>query len=247
MSEARQTQLLEEIAFLGGAIVPNKFTVNKFGRNQDVDTATVPEDIWEVGGAYPFQSANQGIEVVVAAGDAGKTIRWQGMYKSGDDYLPFDLEFVAASGTTVLSQQALIVYRSEVVAGGTNTANIDFQISGGGSVLARISAGQGQTLMAIWAGVTVQDAYCVSGSASMTRSVTNGFAEMRLVKRLADGTEQTKLTFDISNTAGNAFEFKGEGVQIGAGEYVYLQATSVTANDTKISGNFDVRVEGPQS
>lgn len=247
MVDGKRNELLEEIAFLNGAKVPDKFTVNKFGRNQDVDTATVPEDIWEIGGAYPFQSANQEIEVVVAAGDVGKTIRWQGMYKSGDDYLPFDLQFVAVLGTTILAQNALIVYRSEIVAGGTNVSNIDFQISGGGSILARITAGQGQTLMAIWAGVSVQEAYCVSGTASMTRSVTAGFAEMRLVKRLADGTEQTKLTFDISNTAGYTFDFKGEGVQIAGGEYVYLQATSVTANDTKISGNFDVRVEGPQS
>jgi hypothetical protein len=246
MTDGKRNELLEEIAFLNGAIIPDKFTVNKFGRNQDVDTATTPEDIWEVGGAYPFQSANQNIEVVVAAGDNGKVVRYQGMYKSGSDYLPFDLQFTAATGTTALPQQALIVYRAEVLSGGTNVSNIDFRIAGAGDVLARITAGQGQTLMAIWAGVSIQEAYCVSGSASMTRSVTSGFAEMRLVKRLVDGTEQTKLTFDISNTAGHTFEFKGEGVEIGAGEYVYLQVTSVTANDTKISGNFDVRVEGPQ-
>lgn len=247
MVDGKRNDLLEEIAFLNGAIVPDKFIVNKFGQNPDVDTATAPEDIWSVGGQYPFQSANQNIEVVVAAGDAGKKIRYQGMYKSGDDYLPFDNEFTAVSGTTVLPQQALIVYRSQVIEGGTNVANIDFQIESGGSVLARITAGAGQTLMAIWAGVSTQTAYVYNGYASMTRSVTTGFSEIRVVKRLVDGTEQTKQTFDISNLSGEPFDLGVEGVSVGAGEYVYLQCTSVTANDTSISGNFNVRVEGPQT
>jgi hypothetical protein len=238
---------LTDISFNLGGSIPDRFTVNKFGKNPDVDTATVPEDLWEVGGVYPFQSANQEIEVVVDAGDAGKKIRYQGMYKSGSDYLPFDLEFTAVTGTTVLSQEALIIYRSQVVAGGTNTANIDFQISGGGSVLARISAGSGQTLMAIWAGVTTQTAFVSSGFASMTRSVTSGQAQIRLVKRLVDGTEQTKLTFDISNLSGEHFVYEGAGLEIKAGEYVYLQCTSVSANDTSISGYFNVKVAGPSS
>jgi hypothetical protein len=247
MSGARDTELLEDLVVLNGGVIANRFEVNKFGKNADIDTATTPEDIWEVGGAYPFQSANQTIEVVVAAGDAGKTIRWQGMYKSGSDYLPFDLNFVAAEGTTVLAQEALIVYRAQVIAGGTNVSNIDFQISVGGSVLARISAGSGQTLMAIWAGVTPQTARVYNGYASMTRSVTAGFSEIRVVKRLADGTEQTKQTFDISNLSGEPFSLGEQGLEIGPGEYIYLQCTDVTANDTSISGNFNVRVEGPQS
>lgn len=247
MSGARDTELLTDIVFLNGGNIKNKFTVNKFGKNLEVDTATAPEDIWSVGGLYPFQSANQTIEVVIAAGDVGKVIRFQGMYKSGADYLPFDEQFTAVLGTTVLAQEALIVYRSQVLTGGTNVSNIDFQIESGGAVLARITAGEGQTLMAIWAGVTPQTACAYNGYAYMTRSVTTGFAQMRLVKRLADGTEQTKLTFDISNLSGEPFDLGGQGIDIGPGEYVYLQCAAVTANDTIISGYFNVRVEGPES
>jgi hypothetical protein len=55
--------------------VPGMSHVNKFGRNPDIDTATTPEDIWDVGGLYvpPTQGRTHDI-ASSSANDAGTLV-----------------------------------------------------------------------------------------------------------------------------------------------------------------------------
>ena len=39
---------------IAGEQGPGFFSVNKFGRNPDIDTGSTPEDVWSGGGLYPF-------------------------------------------------------------------------------------------------------------------------------------------------------------------------------------------------
>lgn len=78
--------------------------VNKFGRNADVDTASVPEDVWESGGAYtgfPTGSAET-VSVVstsvndASAGSGARTIRIIGL----DANYAVQSETITLNGTT---------------------------------------------------------------------------------------------------------------------------------------------------
>lgn len=61
--------------------IPDLALVNKSGRNSDIDTATVPEDVWEVGGVYtgfPLGAPETLNWVSTSDSDTG-TVRWIGL------------------------------------------------------------------------------------------------------------------------------------------------------------------------
>lgn len=216
-----------------------KDIVNKFGENPEIDTGTTPEDIIDISAVYPFQSTDQALEIFSNVADAGKTVTYEGVSKSGTTYIKITETIVLTGGVQALSETAIIVFRANQI-GGTNINDIDIRIAGAGAVLARIRAGKGQTLMAVWAGITGELAKVKKFYATMIRSTSLGSANMRLVKRLIDGTEQTKFSFGITISQEFVYEYIG-GVSIDPGEIIFIRCDLVTNNDTVISAGFDIR------
>jgi hypothetical protein len=103
--------------------------VNKFGKNPDVDTGTVPEDIWENGGTYTGFPAGAAETLQVfsssandaAAGTGARTIRVTGL----DSNYNIISETVTLNGVTpVTTSQSFIRAHTAVVltSGSSNTA-----------------------------------------------------------------------------------------------------------------------------
>lgn len=160
-------------------------SVHKFGRNPDIDNGTGEEVIWDVGGAtYPgFITSALAVRIKAggntndtAAGSHCQSVAVYGL----DENWSLANESIATNGASVSSSTTttfIRVFRAfcEVVGtyGNTNAGNIVIETTGGTTV-AQINAGNGQTEMAIYtvpAGYTMY-LWNIGGSADSTKSVT---------------------------------------------------------------------------
>lgn len=136
--------------------VPGYSMVNKFGYNPSIGS-TAFETIWEIGGLLIFQTTAQTVNVVSddvnddVAGTGARTLRIQGLDSS------FDLveETLDMDGTTTVTttQTFLRVFRMSVETAGTSETNegdITATYSSTTDTAATITAGNGQTLMAVY-------------------------------------------------------------------------------------------------
>lgn len=125
--------------------IPGASIVTIMGHNGDIDAGTVPEDIWEGGGVYPFQSAAVSLELVstdiddTAAGTGARTIRVETL---DGNYSPVT-QTVTMNGTTpvALTGTHLRVNKVQVITSGTSETNegvITLRVPGPGDTLAVI-------------------------------------------------------------------------------------------------------------
>jgi len=132
--------------------------VLKFGRNEAV--STVEEDIWSVGGIYPFPTAAEVVRVK-AGGNAADNARGSGAHAVMIEGL--DQNWVEASEAVKLAgsrasattqTRFIRVFRAYVTDvgtyGGNNIGNIDIESTTSLNTLCRIAAGVGQSQMAIY-------------------------------------------------------------------------------------------------
>jgi hypothetical protein len=145
--------------------VRDAFPVNKFGRNPDVSSGTVPEDVTTVGGVYPgFLSAAAQLQIVSdSANDAVGGTGWQyvdihGLDLNGELYV----ERVGLDGLTPVTLSDPFLRQNRVTpvsvgSGNVNDGNIAVSTVVGGTVMSNVLAGRGQTLLAVY---TVPKGYC---------------------------------------------------------------------------------------
>ena len=181
--------------------------VQKFGANPLIETGTVPEDIWEGGGSYPF-SANGVADIVsISSSDAGDTqsILIYGLDASGDVVV----QVVTLQGQTrvALATPLWRVYRMEnfsfpgvsfagtvyCYSGTTATSGVP---SGGSVTKALIDDGNNQTQMAIY---TIP-----AGKVGFLRRGEVGFGYSGSV---GAGTQQVEFCFE-ARTYNNVFKIK---------------------------------------
>lgn len=82
MATAWTNDFLQAVAY---GQVPGYRRVTALGNNPDVDSGTVPEDIWAGGGAYPWMTGATALEIVsssandAAAGTGARTVTINGL------------------------------------------------------------------------------------------------------------------------------------------------------------------------
>lgn len=154
MAAAWTQEFLQAIGF--GAI-PGYRRVAALGNNPDVDTATVPEDVWSGGGVYPWMTSATSLEMVStsaadsAAGTGARTVVWQQL---DTGYAEFT-QSVTLNGLTpvALPRQAFRNQAGLITSAGsgkTNAGDIILRDAGGGTVRAIIPAGYGITRQSIF-------------------------------------------------------------------------------------------------
>lgn len=225
-------------------------SVTKFGANFDIDSGTVPEDIWTGGGLYPFPTASSTLSVVSsstedASGGTGATkIRIFGL----DDNYDQINETVTLTGTTpvVTSQSFYRVNRMYIIgtvgSNGANVGNITVTHTPAG-VISRIDANEGQTLQAVYTvprdyyghiqriAVTVQGNAAATLGVDLYRRVNLGAdASGWRVQRFGTATGSTQYNVLLAN--------RGSGVS--GGDDLRLTVDTSTANNVVVTGSFDL-------
>ena len=216
-------------------------TIHKFGNNNNIDTADVPEDVWDGGGTYPFPAVAAASTIVSdaaadAAGLAGAlTVRIFGIDTNWADVT----EDIGMNGVTpvALSNEYLRVHRAYVLTAGTDETNAgNITIAVGGTTCAVISAGQGQTLMSIFSTAAGETWQMLSLFASVAGK-TAAKAEVALQFRTDGSAWRTQMLSQVSDTATIDYTFPVP-IVVAPKTDIRVRVLDVAANDTEISATF---------
>lgn len=230
--------------------------VNKYGRNPDIDTATDPEDIWDAGGLWVPPTTARIHDIAststsdTSAGTGARTINIMGLDADWNE----QEEDITMNGTTnvpTANTYTRINRMSVTTAGSTglNVGNITATAQTDATVTAQITAGQGQTFMAIWTVPADRTAYIVKMYGAVQRATAAaGVAEMALVA-VYDVDTATKSTrfkdyfgLDTDATSYVAFDYPIP-MAFPAKTDLLMRCINVSANDFDISAGFTVYYE----
>lgn len=190
----------------------DRFIINKFGRNPDVDSATAPEDIWDAGGLYTGFPTTGSAEVLrltsdsandAAAGTGARTVTVFGL---DGNYAQIS-ETVTLNGTTPVTTTNTFwrVYRTYAAtagSNGTNVGNITVQHNvTTANVFAYILAGTGQAHNSNYTVPAGYTAYMRNYNGSMNSTATNQ-AEIAIYNRPYQSAYRIAYNFVMSNTSG---------------------------------------------
>ena len=183
--------------------VPGYSMVNKFGYNPSIGSLAF-ETIWETGNNYPWQSSAVTVDVVSddtnddVAGTGARTLRIQGL----DGSYNLAEETVDMDGTTTVTttQTFLRVFRMSVETAGSsgnNEGTITVTYTGGSDVAATISAGNGQTLMALYTIPAGYTGYLLSMNISSGKDQEMNFKFIQRDNSVANAAFQTEQFLDV--------------------------------------------------
>jgi len=178
-------------------------TIFKLGRNRDIQTNTDPEDIWSVGGAYPFLTSSINVYVAstsgsdAAADNGAKQVKIQGL---DENYLEQEETFTLNGQTPITSSKtfsrvnmAFITYAgSEEV--NTGDINIGYGTWSSGvpsNYISQITAGEGQSQMAVYTVPKNKRGYMLKWSSSILTGASDKAANIQLIYRENNGVNQT--------------------------------------------------------
>lgn len=181
--------------------------VAAFGFNPDIDTSSVPEDVWTGGGLYPWMSASTNLEIVStnlndsATGTGARTILVSGLdanYVAVTQAITLNGTTAVALVTPLFRVNSMLILSSGT--GKTNAGQINLRDVTGGTIRSIIGAGLGITQQAPYtvpAGFTLQivSIYSAITGTGTTRSAdlstffqsNNGFYRLPITLNTSDG------------------------------------------------------------
>lgn len=223
--------------------IPGHSPLFKFGYNPAINN--VEETIWDQGGIYAYPSSAVVMTATSASGatDAGVTILIQGL---DANYLEISEEVTLdGSGTATTSQSFLRVFRAYVSGGTAPAGNIT--ITNSAVTYARITAGENQTLMAVYTVPAGRTLYVRQGTTTHGTGTSGGvFMTVRFILRAPGGVFRTAVKLDLVESE-LIFPFVYP-LRIGEKTDVEVRAVCNKAQDNALSATFDgvlVRHKGP--
>lgn len=231
--------------------LPGVSAVKKFGENPDVDTATIPEDIWEVGGLYNYEDDGvDDIKYLSSSDNADLVdVSIEGLDKDGN----YVKQILTLTGQTVVNLTTPLwrVFRMEnlgiVNIAGTVYCHIDAAPTAGVPLTAKIRAiiagSNNQTLMALYTVPKGKVCFVHRAEIGMSRSLAAGSAQTAYFSRQFGGVFKIKKRIDISSSGSSTYQDpRSFPDTIPALTDMKLTVENVTANNTGIFGSFDIEL-----
>ena len=234
--------------------------INKFGRSPNVDDA-IATDIWDRANASnnqaiwtaPTTARTHQIDSTSSQDDGSppgtgaRTVRLYGLTAwnaAGETFEDITLNGTANVPTV---NQYVIIYRMEVLTSGTsiNVGDIRATADTDGTITAQIQAGEGQTLMAIYAVPSTQSAYMVNFYLSV-QAVASG--KEVLARLLANCNPDVQLTnyrtqhiMGVGGSGTTSYQHRYRPYKRFPGPVILkMQAQGVGGSDIDTSAGFDV-------
>jgi len=198
---------------------------NTTGTVWDVNDTTYPWSSWDTAGTVSIPTVN--------ASDNGKTVTLVGLDANYEDQT--EEVVVSSSGAVTTTNTWKRLYRAYISTGEDNVGNITVQK--GGTTVLQITAGKGQTLMAIYTVPANHTAYLICGVCS----VQDG----------ADATGNMFVRYDGQSAfrIGHSFEVAGKGgpyshkfavpIRLPEKSDIDVRAT-VRSNNARVTAAFDM-------
>lgn len=209
---------------------------HKFGTTYDMSLG-VTGTIWDIKDTiYPWATWNTAGTLsvpVVNASDDGKTIRIFGL---DENYLPQTRDVtISSSVLTPVSGTWSRVFRAYVLNVGTNVGDIN--VTKGGTTVLRITAGKGQTLMAIYTVPANKTLLLLKGSSSIQKGA-DAHGEM-YVRYSGESTTPFRIghAFEVADGTSYVYDFSTP-IAIPQKSDIDIRAT-VRTNNANITASFD--------
>ncbi len=234
-------QLYHSIAL--GRSSPEHRRILLLGNNPDVDTGTIPEDIWANGGLYPFITSPVFLEIVsssandTAAGTGARTIAIQGLdtnYNEITQVVTMNGVVPVAIGTSLVAVNAAVV-----LSAGTTESNeglITIRDLGGGTTRSILPINGSQTRKAIYtvpAGYTLHITHFLTALNRTAGTATN-YATVGLGVRSFAGVKRIPFEYGVSSINPAIFEVN-TGAVILEKEILFARCIDVSASNTNIT------------
>ena len=143
--------------------------VHKFGYNADIDIATDPETVWTHGGLYPWSALDGAAQTLYVKSSSASDTMPVTFYGHDNDGLEIS-DTVTLTGTTAVASTKAFKRIYRAFAGGSteNVGEITWHtVSGSGTVVCAIAAGEGQTLLALYSVPSNKTGYLYTGDCSL--------------------------------------------------------------------------------
>ena len=237
-------------------LTAKRSTVNKWGRNADVDSAAA-EDIWTQGGLHVPPTAARTHDLVssdvadngVTPGTGMQTVRIFGL----DSAWALQQEDITLNGTTNVPTKNtyLRIFRMSGLSAGSGVINaglITATAQTDSTVSAAIAIGDGQTQMAVYSVPTGYKALIHSLNISYNRSggAASTIDVILMVRCFIDTTTPVLLTQDYVEIVQGATNpvikpFTPPKMLAGPCD-VFLRVVAASANNNDVSGGFDIEL-----
>lgn len=223
---------------------------NKFGRNLDIDTGTVPEDVWNGGGLYTGFNATAAETLQVFSSDANDTAAGSGartvlLTGLDADYNAIS-ETVTLNGVTPVLTTLSYIRMSRAIVTTSGSSNTTFNV---GSITARQSTTTANVMMVMPAATNQTQIACDTIPAGKTAYIKNVDVEMnRSNSAVASGAlfvrefeKPPRLIrfFTLGQTSPFDKTVFG-GISLPEKTDIAVRIISVSANNVEISAFFDL-------
>ncbi len=234
---------------IANSVVRGVSSVNKFGANRSIDTADVPEAVWELGGVYPYQATAQSLEILGGANDVLTigTGAWTVSVQGLDANWEIQEVTVSLDGTNPIDLPGtwLRVFRAKVVTAGSthaNVGNIIVRIDGGGTTIAQILAALGQTTMALFTVPAGKTGYLSKFDVSVLFGTGGGAqGDVALFARdsaIADAAFQIKI--ELGGKSGEAGRTFTTPLRFTEKTDIEARVLDVSSNGASVTAEFDL-------
>lgn len=231
-------------------LIPGHSSINKFGRNPDLDTGAAGEDIWTQGGLYTFLAAAATLYVSSSQGADTQEITVQGLdatwaYQEQTVDLTGQTQAEIGSGLTWLRVFRAFNSDSTDTTGDVYIAETD-DLTGGvpdtaSKIKAKIDIYAQQTLMAIYTiplgktGFVVDRYYTINKTSGATMIVND-----RFYAREPGGVFRVQNIFGVQSTGSSGMNYRPPfPVGYPAKTDLLMRGVS-SSNDADISAGFSV-------
>ena len=224
---------------------------NKFGYNDDIDTATDPEIIASFGGTYTPPTSASTLTIVSSstdddgdpAGTGANSVIIYGIDANRDN----QIEQVTLDGTTnvVTTSTWLGINRMSVALAGsgkTNAGAITCTATTGGATLAQIPAGEGTSQQCIYH--TPRDAAALATLLTVNFNKSGGGTPTVTVKGFSF-SPVSNCTYEVfryiaDTSVENSFTIQPDVPFVLAEQDVFYVTAETTANDTSVNARFSL-------
>lgn len=212
--------------------------IHKFGAVPAMSQNTTGS-VWDINDTvYPWSAFSSASAVTVDranAGDAGKTITIEGLDENYESVTDTCVLTNATGNTTTSGTTFIRVFRAYVSTGADNLGNIDIKVST--TVVARITATKGQTLMAIYTIPAGYTGYLTKGVATVQASA-DATGNM-FVRYFGQEAFRIGHTFEVAGVGGMySYDFSVPQV-IPEKSDIDVRAT-VRSNNARLTAAFDI-------
>lgn len=230
--------------------VPKHGLITKFGHNNDIDTGSTPEDIWNTGGAYVAPTAARVHAIVstsvndTSAGTGARTVLLYGV----DATYARITETVTLNGTTPVNTVSsylhihLIQVRT-VGSGGVNAGLITATAATDATVTCSVAVGEGQSESSVYLVPLGYTAYIMRIRSRMNTATANSAATVGLYTIPFGFSMQLKTQMGINNSGSSFVELDYSSSApfiVPEKSWIRLRCTSVTNNNTSVEAEYDL-------